>query len=150
MIALYLGLIETEEEKNRFEELYNKYRKLMKYTAINILKDEYLAEDAVHNAFLKIIDHLDKIEDISCHKTVSFIVIITRNTSLDMYSKRKRQSTLNIDDLNDSRQVSEELDLSKLDMEIIVSSIENLSQIHKDVLLLKYFHERSDKEICEI
>ena len=49
----YLCLLDTEEEKSKFEELYNQYRKLMYLCAKEILRDEQLAEDAVHEAFLK-------------------------------------------------------------------------------------------------
>ena len=37
-----------------------KYRRLMFYIANQILKDEYMGEDAVHSTFLKLIDNLDK------------------------------------------------------------------------------------------
>ena len=55
MLTFYLSLIETEEDKSKFENIYETYRKVMFYTANQILKDEYLAEDAVHSAFLRIL-----------------------------------------------------------------------------------------------
>ena len=75
MLFLCLGLLETEEEKTKFELLYEQYRKLMKYIAFGILHDEYLAEDAVHDTFLKLTKYLDNIEDTRSSKTKSFIVI---------------------------------------------------------------------------
>jgi len=41
----------------------------MFYVANSILKDEHLAEDAVHQAFIRIIESLDKINEIKCPKT---------------------------------------------------------------------------------
>jgi RNA polymerase sigma-70 factor (ECF subfamily) len=52
MIAIYLSIIDSEQDKNKFEILYTTYRKLMFYVANRILKDQYLAEDAVHQAFI--------------------------------------------------------------------------------------------------
>ncbi|EGT4060805.1 sigma-70 family RNA polymerase sigma factor, partial [Clostridioides difficile] len=57
-MLIYLSIIDSEEEKDKFEKIYEKYKKLMFYIANQILQDEQLSEDAVHNAFLKIIDNL--------------------------------------------------------------------------------------------
>lgn len=98
MLVFYLSVLDTPEERSKFEELYIKYGKLMKYVAYNILCDDALAEDAVHNAFLKLMKYLNKIDEVNCHKTKSFIVIVTESVSKDMYMKRKREATVNIDD----------------------------------------------------
>ena len=68
-MLIYMSRIESNEDKDLFEGLYLKYRKHMKYIAMQILGDEYLAEDAVHNAFLKTISHLEKIHKIACQET---------------------------------------------------------------------------------
>lgn len=51
-------MMDTQEEKSKFEELYYQYRKLMHWRAKQILTDDMLAEDAVHEAFIKIIRHM--------------------------------------------------------------------------------------------
>lgn len=52
MLALYISLLDTEEQISKFEHIYTKYRGLMFYTAKGVLQDSYLAEDAVHETFL--------------------------------------------------------------------------------------------------
>ena len=47
MLPFYLQLLETEGEKQKFERLYERYRRLMHWIAVRILQDEHLAEDAV-------------------------------------------------------------------------------------------------------
>ncbi len=84
MLSFYLTLIDTEAEKSKFEQLYLIYRQMMFFVAKQILEDSYLAEDAVHQAFLKIIDHFDKIGEIDCPKTRGFIVTIVQNQSIDL------------------------------------------------------------------
>ena len=49
-------MIDNSEGKKNFEELYNKYKNLMLNRAYDIIKDSGLAEDAVHNAFLNILN----------------------------------------------------------------------------------------------
>lgn len=62
----------------------------MFYVANQILKDNFLAEDAVHDSFVKFMENLDKIQDVNCHKTKRFVVIIVRNHAINTYNNRKK------------------------------------------------------------
>lgn len=143
----YLNLIETEENKDKFETLYLKYRKQMKKISLKILGDDALAEDAVHNAFLKIISNLDKFDEADCQKTKNLIAIIIRNVSIDMYRKRNREFEKT--DILDN-ELSNETDFSALQVENILKEIEALPKIYSDILLLKIEYDYKDKEIAEI
>lgn len=92
MLQLYLQLLETEEEKRDFRILYENYRKLMHWVAKEILQDDGLAEDAVQEAFLRIIKNFHKISEILCPETRSFVVIIVRNVALTMQQKQTRDA----------------------------------------------------------
>lgn len=63
MVALYLSLIDKQEEKNRFEELYYRYRNLMYYIAYQVLHQDRDSEDAVQEAFFRIAKNMDKVKD---------------------------------------------------------------------------------------
>lgn len=76
MLAFYLSLVDSEEDKSKVEQIYYQYRNLMFYVARDVLRDEKLAEDAVHQAFIRIINHLDGVEEIVSHKTRCFVVIV--------------------------------------------------------------------------
>src|SRR5690554_7946472 len=71
----------------------------MFYVANRILKDEYLSEDVVHQAFLRIIDNLSKIDNIDCHKTKGFIVVIVEHIAIDYYRKRKHENYISFDEV---------------------------------------------------
>ena len=58
---IYLQLIESEDDKFKFEKIYKKYRNLMFYVAFNLLGNEQDAEDAVHAAFLKVAENLQNL-----------------------------------------------------------------------------------------
>ena len=98
MLMFYLSAIEAPEQKSKFEQLYYTYKNLMFYIAKNILADDFLAEDAVHEAFLRILKNLEKIGETDCHKTKSFIVIVTENISIDLYRKNKRTATIPLEE----------------------------------------------------
>ena len=69
MLIFYLSLIETQKDQSKFTQLYKQYQYLMYHIAYQILYNEQDAEDMVHKAFLKIIDHLQEYEDVFSYKT---------------------------------------------------------------------------------
>ena len=119
----------------------------MKYVALGILKDDYIAEDAVHNAFIKLTRHLNGIEEIESHKTKSFMVIIIRSVSLNMLEKEKKSAPVDnietISFLNDKT-------FEKIEALELCEMIKSLPDIHRDILELKVYYDMSDKEISDI
>ena len=76
MLSLYLSMIIDEPSKSKFEQLYQQYSHTMLWIALSILHDQPLAEDAVHDTFLVILNHLENISLENCNKTRAFIVLI--------------------------------------------------------------------------
>lgn len=89
-MLIYLQIIETQEEKSKFEILYREYRSCMYRVAFGILHNCADAEDAVHAAFLKIAENIQKIEEPVCHKTKGLLITIVRNMAIDLYRKKQR------------------------------------------------------------
>lgn len=65
-MLVYLAALDSERERTKFEQVYLTYRQVMFYTANSILHDPQLAEDAVHQAFLRILDHMQNIGEVEC------------------------------------------------------------------------------------
>jgi len=153
MLLVYLTLIDEEQQKEKFELLYEKYRKPMFYAANRILNDTYLAEDAVHQAFINIIKYLDRIDDVGCHKTRTLIVIIVENISISLYRQRKRYNTVDYDDYEFNLYSDEETEavvFEKLGTDIILKNIRELPESDSRILSLRYIVELSDKEIAAL
>ena len=85
-------MLNNPAERDKFEQLYHEYERLMLYVARSILNDHFLAEDAVNDAFIKIINNYEKLfasnDKIICPRTKRLVVIITKNTALDILKKR--------------------------------------------------------------
>ena len=92
MLTLYLSMIDDPQEQRKFERLYTSYRQTMYYVAYRVLNNEDDAEDAVHQAFLRVIDHMDDVDEEDKAKTKSFLSIITKNIAIDIYRKNKRDA----------------------------------------------------------
>lgn len=89
-MIIYLQMIESDEDKSKFEQLYIMYKGLMFHVAMKILKNEFDAEDAVHQAFLSLIENLKKKSDVKCPKTRAYIVIITERKAIDIIRSRSK------------------------------------------------------------
>jgi len=153
MLLFYLSLLETEEAKSRFELLYNTYRRLMYTASYEILKDHYLCEDALHEAFIRIMKNMNGLDEITCHKTRSFVVIVAENESKRLFMKRKKNAAIFLDDgfetIPDFNQ-DINLIIDKADEEVIVKRLKELSKDDAEILTFKYFQELKDKEIASL
>lgn len=65
-----------EKDSDKIVVLYENYKICMYKEAYRILKDTQLAEDAMQQAFIKIINSLNKIELEDAVKTRSFLIIM--------------------------------------------------------------------------
>ncbi|AUS98807.1 RNA polymerase subunit sigma-24 [Clostridium thermosuccinogenes] len=148
MLPIYLAMLGGEEDKSKFETLYMTYRKLMFHVANRILNDELLAEDAVHQTFLKILENFDKLEEISCHKTKSYIVTMVRNISINLYNQRKRCTTISFEDVEYC--MTTEFTSAVEDLDHLARAVLKLPVIYKEVLTLKYVHDFSNEEIAKM
>lgn len=148
-MLIYLAMIDSHEEKSKFEIIYNTYKQLMYYTASNILGDTTDSEDVVHEAFLKIIEILEKIDKPDSPQTRSLIVTITENKAIDLYRKRKKHSVVPFEE--EYLGVPEQSKIDQIaDQELIVKAILSLPGRYREVLLLKYARGYSMDEIAAI
>ena len=149
MLQFYLSLIESSEDKEKFEKLYEHYKRLLKYVATSMLKDSHLAEDAVNETFIKVIDTMHSIGEIECHKTQFFLVTILKNVCRDMLRKSKRDKAVSIEDIEDIAYNSVDL-LGNTELQYIFSAIASLPDTYRDIIQLKLYNDLADKDIAKI
>ena len=56
--------------------------------AYKVLGDKNLAEDTVSESFVRILNKLDRIDEVNKNATKSFLSIISRNVAIDLYKKK--------------------------------------------------------------
>lgn len=148
-MLIYLSLIESESERSKFEVIYHTYKGLMFRVANGILHNEHDAEDAVHHAFLKIIHILETINDPECHKTKGLVVIIVERIAIDLYRRKKRHGTVPLDGEWADQPGRSETELIA-ERAAIAEAIAALPTRQREVVLLKYDHGYSHREIAQI
>ena len=73
-MLIYLQMIETPEDRTKFEQIYDKYLGLMYHVALKILGNHEDAEDAVHQSFISIAENIKTIHDVDCPETKSYLM----------------------------------------------------------------------------
>ncbi|MDE5738251.1 MAG: sigma-70 family RNA polymerase sigma factor [Oscillospiraceae bacterium] len=88
-------------DSEKLEMLYQIYEKPFYHIAYAILHQHQQAEDAVSDAFEKIIRHFHKIGEPDSPETKKYMIAIIRNTAINQYRKNMRNSN-NCVDLDES------------------------------------------------
>jgi len=146
-LLFYLSLIETDADKRKFEIMYEKYKDLMFRIAQDILNNDHDAEDAVHHAFLNVIDVLPRVDNPVCSKTKALLSTIVENAAIDIYRKHKRQPLIPLDESYINSLSPSEADRFA-DRSEIAKAIAALPTRYRQVILLKYDQGYSHREIA--
>ena len=154
MLLFYLSMVETEEKKSKLSKIYHEYNRVMMHTALSVLKNEALAQDAVNDAFVRVITNLHKIktDEIYTPKTKSFIVKIVKNTSIDALNEEKKQRVVEFDAIDESALTYQSNNNNVEDLmnvKDVYEAIKQLPEIYKEILELKIYRDFTDREIAK-
>lgn len=158
-MLLYLTLIDNEEQKSRFEEIYNLFHQEMYMYAMAILKNSSNAEDVVHDVFLKVATkHMNTLEKMSTDDDVKYYLLrATKNTALNMINS-KHYSNVPIDESlicsNNIPNLSDEEFIDRLctksDYTKLINIINELKAPYYEVLYYRFSLDYSTKTIAKL
>ena len=152
-MLLYLSMLDTQEEKDKFTEVYEQYRQFCWYVAYQLLLDAHWAEDAVQEAFLALTRHLDKIENVDSSKTKKFLMTIVKSKAIDILRKNRVETCSSEDYGQELADPSSDLldqYITKENYDYLISCILELDEAYRVVFEYKYLHQMSDAEIAEL
>lgn len=138
------------------EELYALYEQKMYRIAYSILQDTWQAEDAVSDAFIRLIGSIEKIRDTKSPKTKQYIIKVTRSAAIDLYRKNQRDSKV-VTLITDEKQ---QISLAEDPIERLLSRTSSTQQMqellaclpekYRRVMVCRCIHELSVKETAAI
>jgi len=145
MLTLLLTF-ETDDEKEKFEFIYNRWKNLMLSKARGILRNYDLAEDAVSEAFIRVYKNLHKLGDLESGRTAAFLVMIVKNVSLTMLSRFPATEELPEFERADSFNLERAV-ISKHAAADLMKLVDELKEDLRTPFLLQYAYDFSLKEI---
>lgn len=115
------------------------------------VKDENDADEITVNVFSKVLSKLDMFDPHFQFKT--WILTIAQNTVIDFWRKKNRENEDAIENLDEVKnqyaKSPEELLISEEEQKKIIKIIESLDANYQDIIKLRFFEEKSIKEIAE-
>lgn len=151
MIA-YMTLIEDPKQLSLFEEMLETYKDAMFRKAYQTLKDYHWAEDAVSEAFLKIAKNINKIASLSYQERDRYLVILARNSALDIARKHHLKETP-VDFLEEVEDTAitvnvEESVFQKEGYARLIQAIDDLEAKYRDPMQMYYLYQHTTAEIA--
>lgn len=152
MLAFYMTFIDDEDDKAKFENLYNRYKKRMVFTAFSVLKNREDAEDAVHDTFIKIARNMRAIGDPDSAETLSYVLKAVKNTAINLSKKNatrnKHMQSQEVEHISDSVFL-EKLRIQE-NYEKVVEAIRSLNEPYRDVLFYHFVADMKIKDIADL
>ena len=142
MISTALALLKTDEQRNVLSEFYQKYKNRFYAIAYSKLHGKTAAEDAVQEAFLRIVDKPENFFKIEHNKRVAY----------DMFNKNNAHKIEELtEDVSDEAYTLglEDTVTGSVSKNELLAFILKLPVLQRDILNLKVVFELSNSEIAQ-
>jgi RNA polymerase sigma-70 factor (ECF subfamily) len=149
-------VIQCKKDQTYFAVLVERYvPKLTKYIKRRSLATSDDIDDLLQNIFIKVYRNINEYDTSLLFS--SWIYRITHNEMIDWYRREKRRATLSLDDEAQdivSRLITEEDITTRFSNEeqkqYIIKTLNTLDEKYKEILLLRFFEEKTYEEIADI
>lgn len=140
MLPFYFALIDNEQDCRSFEEIYRTYRKQMLLSANAILHNSLDAEDAVHDAFIRIARNMRLVNQIKDPTDLrNYVLKASKNSALNLLKRDQKyqrcDSIENLPDMSDETFLDVVCD--QVTCKETIAIIDQLDDRYKEVL---YYH----------
>ena len=142
MLAMYLAMLETEEDQRRFTRLYEAYEKTVYAVALRVLGDPTRAEDAAQQTWFQLLRRWDRVSALPWDETEGYAVTAAKNCALDILRTERRTAAFPEDWDPPAREERED------EYDYLVSLIRSLPEGYRRILELKLVEQQTNREIA--
>ncbi len=96
---LYLSMLETEQDRDRFQKIYEENHLKMYHVVIGILKQQANGENAVHEAFLALAEGFERYAHLKDSEMTGLCITIAKNKAIDILRVKNRYSETDLENL---------------------------------------------------
>jgi len=141
-------------QNNMLAQLYDAYENKMYSIAYSILNNVEQAEDAVQDAFIKLVPYTSTIQGIESLKTKRLIVYTIKNIAIDLYRRNRKETELFTKEVEE-KVISENQDEVPYvktieDRHMITQLLSKLPEKYREIIQYRCFYELSYKEISSL
>ena len=144
MLTILLAMLEDEEDQRKFLKLHTAYEQKLYRIALKILRSHELAEDAVQQSWVQIIQHFEKVKQVPWGAVDGYLVVIVKNVSMTMLRKENHTDPLP-EDWDAPAPSAPEMDETGR----IVELIRSMPERYREALELRFAWEYSNQEIAK-
>ena len=110
--------------------------------AMGVLHDGPDAEDAVHQAFLSVLENLEKLPDVESPKTQAYVVTVTERKAIDILREEKNYVGAEMDELG--------MEFQTPGANGLEDAMERLPARYREIMLLRYQQGYDTKELARM
>ncbi len=147
MLAVFLSLIDSEADKEKFTELYDTYKNLLYWIALQKTNSIEDSEECVQETFFYVAKHFEKIGDVKSKRTKAYLSAIVTGFAIDIYNNSEKAAAVSLDE-DDSIELQYYEDFEKAELLSAFDGV--LDEESKIYFYLKYLYNYKSGEIAEI
>lgn len=143
-----------QSDSEKLEQLYTRYEQKMYVVAFSVLHNEWQAEDAVQEAFVRLLRNIRKLKDVESVKTRTYVLNTIKSTAIDQYRRNQAQNKqcvpLGEMEIADKRDDTMEI-IGRLAGKMVLDEIlGELPETYRDVIMYRCVHQLSVKETAAV
>ncbi len=142
--------------QNAFAVLLNRHKNRIFTILITIVKDTYIAEDLMQEAFIKVVDTIRLGKYNEEGKFLPWLSRIAHNLAIDYFRKQKRYPTITVEDgstvfntIEFTQKSSEEAHIEQEICENLKKHVRQLPDAQREVLIMRQYFNMSFQEIAD-
>ncbi len=150
---LFLMTVQDAVQKDKIIFIYQSQYSRMAYTAGKYLHNREDVEDAVQDSMLRLITVIDRVETDDPVRLKNLCCVVARNVAVNM-ARARGQKILPLEEVFDTAdhgtRTPEDTAIENDLMSRLISCIDSMSDIYRDVCRLKYINELKESEIARL
>lgn len=146
--------MEKLSDSQRLEQLYELYEQKMYAVAFSILHNEWQAEDAVQDAFIRLLKNINKLKDNDSRESRTYVLRTIKAAAIDQYRKNSSENKqctpimdMEIEDKKDDITDVVSNITNKMMLDHILSS---LAKQYREVVVYRCLYQLSVKETAAV
>lgn len=128
--------------------LVERYTPTVYRFTLRLMRNEQDARDATQDTLVKVLRNLERYDD--RWKFSTWVISIARNTCIDTFRKRKRQSWDEPTDVADHGPSPLELTSRQQRAEVLHAALDRIPPLYREVLVMYHFDHMKYREIADV